>query len=206
MIKQALLAFVLSLIFIVPVFADTDSGLYNPKISAEDHFVRFINNTDAALSPSLNAQKYRELRPHQTSPYFLIKSDEIKFSDENYDFTGEIEQGGFYTLVIGAPMKLLPDQRVTDRTKAVIAFYNLSPLENISLKAKEGKVTVFENLEPITMQARDINATKIDMSIFNGAEKITALPDIILERGQHYSVIFDGTSAHIVPAEIDFNQ
>ena len=53
------------------------------------------------------------------------------------------------------------------------------------------------------MGTRDINPLEIDLSIAGeGMEAITIEP-IILERGNHYSIIYNGDKPFVVTAETD---
>ena len=54
------------------------------------------------------------------------------------------------------------------------------------------------------MQARDINPVKVDLSINdNKGEKSTILEPFIMERGNHYSVFYNGEKAFVVTAATD---
>jgi hypothetical protein len=185
-----------------PARADVDSGLYGPKISKEASFIRFVNLESDLISPQINNHKFPDLGVGEVSLYYEVKKTKINFSTQKKTFTENILQGQFYTLVVTDKPKLIKDNKSKDRTKAVIAFYNLSERNSLTLKVNN-KINVFSDVTAMSMEARDINAAKINLNIINGTEEFATVPDVILERGHHYSIIFDGKSAQFVQARID---
>ena len=84
-----------------------------------------------------------------------------------------------------------------NRAKATMALYNLSGKGPLTLKAKEGAVTVFDGVETKAMKARDMNPVKVDFSIYAGEENLQTIEPFIIERGNHYGILFDGKSASV---------
>lgn len=184
----------------VSVFAN-DQELYDPQISKNLVYVRFVNGGQADIRPSLNGKKYPMLLSGNVSAYYPADISTIKIGSY---FSENVEGGDFYTLVLDEPVWLVQDLKSTDRSKAVLAFYNLSEQDGVSLIANDN-VKVFENTQGESHHARLINGAKITLSVFHHGEIVTE-EDIVIERYNHYGVFYDGRSLQIVQAKIDHNR
>jgi alginate O-acetyltransferase complex protein AlgF len=178
-----------------------DEALYDPAISDDLVYIRILNHTEVETKPALNGKKYPNLKVGQLSPYYPHNISTIKIES---DFSKNVEKGSFYTLILDKPIWLVKDFQATDRRKAVLAFYNLSDQDGLSLKANKD-IKIFENLGNKSHQARFINEAKIDLFVEENNEIKAKLEDIIIERRNHYSVIYDGQSLHVEKASIYHN-
>ena len=198
MIKLLLLILTM---LISPAYADSDIGLYDDKISKDMSFVRFVNLVNIDINPKVNDHKFPVLNAHEVSPYYLLKKDKMEFIYGDKELIQDIDNGQFYTLIISDNPFFIKDKKNTDRTKAVIAFYNLSDRDNVSLKANN-KIDIFSNVGRKSMDARDINSTKLSLQVMGDIEVIGEITDVILERNQHYSVFFDGHNTQFIQSKI----
>lgn len=161
-----------------------------------------MNNHKGAIKPKLNSREYKALQSNQVSPYYPNDISTIKMEP---NFSQDIEKGNFYTLVVGDDVRVIKDMKSEDRTKAVIAFYNLSDKENLLLRANS-QINIFENVKAKSNASRKINAAKVKFSIMREGQALTELDDFIIERGNHYGVFYSGGEANIIKARIDFDQ
>ena len=180
--------------------ADTDFGLYDPVAPDGSAFVRFINMTDDEVTPQLNRKKFDALTNNQVSDYFVVPKGPVRFFVGDQKADHDIVAGKFYTVVNSKNIVVLEDIANNNRSKATIAFYNFSGISSLTLKAKGGAVNVLQDVESDSTKARDMNAVKIDFSIYNGEEFLVELSEEIIERGNHYSIFYDGTAAQFVTA------
>lgn len=185
------------------VMADTDEGLYDPVAPEGSAFVRFVNGDEDTVKASVNEKKHYGVNPFTATPYYVVKAGDVTLSINDKSAEQAIEEGSFYTVVEMEDVVVIQDAANDNRAKATVALYNLEDHGAVSLKAKEGTVTVIEAVEKGQNNARDINPVKIDLSITQDGDTSVALKPIILERGNHYSVFYSGGDTFIVRAETD---
>ena len=193
---QLLLTFLAVIVMCPAVWADEDAGLYDPVAPEGSAFVRFFNLTGGDITPKANGKAYNPLGKGEVSPYFVVPEGAIISGDIKEDALA----GEFYT-VINPKNIWIQDMPNTNRAKATIALYNLSDQPMLMLKAKDGEVMVLDDVKKDSAKARDMNAVKIDFSIYNGDEHLLTLPSQVIERGNHYSIFYDGVTADFVTAK-----
>lgn len=183
--------------------AGTDEGLYDPVAPKGSAFVRFVNIDDASHEIKANGKSYGSLDQNSASSYFVVKKGNAKFSIGSNAHSEEINEGQFYTVALGDDIKIIEDKSNDNETKSTLALYNLNGANPIQLKAKEGTVTVVDNVTKGAMNTRDINPVEIDLSVTGEGIEAIMLKSLIMERGNHYSIIYNGKSAFIVQAKTD---
>lgn len=200
LMKLFLFAFLILLSGCKETQADADVGLYDPIAPAGSAFVRFINLEEGNVVPIADSKKYDPLKRNEVSAYFVVKQGsrniELGSKKTNFDFT----EGEFYSVINLDNVSIIQDSGNTDRSKATIALYNFSDMDAVSLKAKGGTVDVLTDVVTKGTKARDMNALKIDFGVYQGSEIRANLDEVVLERGNHYSVIFNGKAAKMVTA------
>lgn len=182
------------------VWADQDAGLYDPQAPEGSAFVRFLNLEEQDIVPKVENKKYKRLGEGQVSVYFIVPEGAVEIVMGEQDVQGNIVSGAFYTAVHHETGFLLQDTANANRSKAVIAFYNLSDNPDLTLKARGGTVNVLEHVKKNATKARDMNAVKIDFSIYSGEENILSLAEEVIERGNHYSIFYDGEKVQFITA------
>ena len=197
---RLLFALILCLGVSVTAHANMDDGLYDPLPPEGSAFVRFINVAAEknAIQVGVNGKSYASLQKHEISPYFIVKqgSADVNFGDLKHQF--EAEAGKFYTVTGADDLKFIEDEANDNRTKSQILFYNLSNHENLSLKTKDGKVGILENIAQYESNSRQINPVKIEVAIFEGDTKIKDIEPQSLERGMAYSAIIFADNDEVV--------
>lgn len=188
------------LIFLFPTsgFAN-DEDLYDPKVNNKKAYIRIYNNIDDEQKPSLNGYKYPQLSKQSLSPYYPQNISKIKIQP---DFSYDVEKGGFYSVILDEPVWVIEDTRPENKAKAIIAFYNLSNKDNLNLVANNS-FPIFEDIEKRSGVDREINAAKINLAVIIEGEVLSQLNDVILERNNHYTVIYDGKGIQFITATID---
>ncbi len=179
---------------------DTDVGLYDPVAPDGSVFVRFVNITDMSQKAVISGKDFGAVSAGQVTDYFVMPQGKLEFviGDNNLDHN--MSEGDYGTVLIGENLSVVGDTANQDRAKATIAFYNFSETPNVTLKAKGGTVDVLSDVGAGETKARDMNAVKIDFGVYDGDKELAALSEEVIERGNHYSVIYDGQSAKIVTA------
>lgn len=197
---RILLGFIFCLLTTSVVQAQ-DDGLYAPKAPEGSAFIRFVNIGSDAVKITAHKKDYGDVGSMQASPYYVVPQGDVKFSVNNIEGQQAVVAGNYYTVVDHA--SVIQDKANTDRTKATLAFYNLTEGDVLTLKAKNGTVAVLDNVSAGNSTARNINPVKIDLSVHKDGIDVMAVEPFIMERGNHYSVFYNGKDAFVVTATVD---
>lgn len=198
--RLLLLSFLIVLTACKDSRADSDAGLYDPVAPAGSSFVRFLNLEDQSVVPKIGKKKYKALDQGQVSAYFPVPEGSVTIRFAGKELPSDLVAGDFYTAINGGAPFLIKDDANLNRSKVTIAFYNLSDIKILSLKVRGGSVEVLKDVQSNKMSAREMNAVKIDFSIFDGETNLISLDETVLERGNHYSIIYDGKTVQMVTA------
>ena len=120
----------------------------------------------------------------------------------------EYKEGQFYTLY---KHRIFADPLATNRAKALVVFYNLTDIQNLSLKTADGSIAIVENVGALKNDSREINAVRIGFSVHDENGEVASLEEKALDRGSSYSVFaFDEgeekVSLVFIRAETDTTQ
>ncbi len=184
--------------------AGADDGLYDPTAPDGSAFVRFLNMDNDEVTPSLNGKKFDALATKTQSAYFVAPQGTAKIALGGDVMSKEIVEEKFYTAVkSNGSVVWIEDHANNNRAKATIALYNFSSKDDLALKAKEGAVKVYDDVDASAMKARDMNPVKIDFGIYEGEESLIKIEPFIIERGNHYGIIYDGSEVKVITGAID---
>lgn len=185
-------------------YSDTDEGLYDPVAPEGSAFVRFVNMGEGISSISANNKKYDKINKYSASPYYVVPEGNISFVFNNNSLQKNIKAGSYYTISNADKIVIVKDIVNQNRAKATLDFYNYQSDSMATLKAKNGSITVLENVLSGEMKSRDINPVKIDLSIKSdkSLDDLVVEP-FIMERGNNYSVFYNGEKAFVVTAVTD---
>jgi alginate O-acetyltransferase complex protein AlgF len=191
--KKFLLASALAFSFIPAAYANMDSGLYDPAPPEGSAFVRFLSERNAAGSQEAkaNGKSYDYLSYKDITSYFVIPHGTVNASVGTATSAFTADEGEFYTIVYtdtGA-LNVKTDPKNENSAKSQIIFYNLGNSSNYSLKTADGKVEIIPPLPTGETGEREINAVKVDLAVFDGANKIKDLGTISLERAKSYTLV-----------------
>lgn len=202
-------AFLLSLIIVfssLPAHADKDKGLYDPRPPAGSSFVRFFNAANKPIAPSIGGKSYGEIPAAAASAYYVQKQGSVNFSAGLKVLPLTLEADAFYTVITdddGTPY-LHKDTVSDDPAKAMLVLYNISSPTALALRAKDGMVTVVDNVGKGKSAYRGINAVKVDLNVTGEGEKIVhRFEPFILEQGRTYSIFFVNGKTVMVKGETD---
>jgi len=182
-----------------------DEGLYAPVAPAGSAFVRFMNVSPQPLDTKIKNKEYGAVNSGEVSPYYVVPQGDVAIMIGDKTLNKAVTEKNYYTAYFnGVSAAVIDDAGVTNPAKAVLALYNVGEVaQAIDLKAKAGAVDVVKGVTKGATGSRDINPVKIDLSVAGeGMEAITLEP-IIMERGFHYSIVFDGKKAFIATASTD---
>lgn len=205
-----MLAFLIPVSLSIPAMAQ-DEALYDPAAPAGSAFVRFINagQDEIFQAPTVSGKTYEKVGFHGVSPYYPVKAGKIAAGLGGAMSTEKIESGAFYTVILnGVTLSTIKDEPITDVTKAMILFYNLSTRPNLSLKTEDGKVEIVAATEPGKSGFRAINPVPVKTAVYDGEIKVTDIGEAALKRNESTAMIlFQGADqmlkASVVQATTD---
>jgi alginate O-acetyltransferase complex protein AlgF len=181
-----------------PVFAQ--DALYDPEPPAGSAFVRVVNATDVALTPSIGERTYDAIEGRATSSYRVVTQGEQGLVGAGSGDMLSFEAGGFYTVAVlpGGSVVTLTDPVLESRSKALVLFYNLADGTR-DLKTADGTVPLIEGVATGASGSRLVNGIKVDLAAFVGEAAGDPIPAIQLERGNAYTFIVmpDGKPAWV---------
>lgn len=189
-------------------FAGADDGLYDPVAPEGSAFVRYVNADTEEAAPSVNGKSYDNVAFATVTPYYVVpKGDaDIKFGAGSTKQA--VEASKFYTAVLQkGTVKVITDTVSANRAKAQLALYNLTDKATATLKAND-KIEVVKDVAAGSVGVFDVNAMKIKLAVFSGADSLGDAGEQNLERGFSYGVFAiakaDGTTQVVaVKAETD---
>ncbi|MEZ5667937.1 MAG: alginate O-acetyltransferase AlgF [Alphaproteobacteria bacterium] len=197
------------LIAAAPALAQ-DEGLYDPAPPPGAAFVRVINlaGGDAAEEVTIGQNFAGSVAALQASPYYVVEERETAIALGDAEATAEIEPGRFFSVVAragadGLAVTTLEDTPNTDRTKAQLALYNLTPEADVDLVTADDKVVVFDDVGPDSAQYRTVNAVTIGLAVKVNGTVVATFDAVPLERGMAFGFLVggDGPSVEMVRAE-----
>jgi len=191
-----MLKFLLALLIVMPSLsiASEDEGLYPDAPPVNAAFVRVINQSGAVMNDaSLSGISLGDVDAMTVTEYAVLTEgeSEIKLGDKTLNHT--LVAGDYYTVASkGDTLIILGDQKVENPTKALIAVYNLSDIENISFVSTTHNADIFKDVVSGTSNARDINAVSIGVGIKNDDVVVAEISDVKLERQVATSIFIVG--------------
>ncbi|MDB5477780.1 MAG: hypothetical protein JWM96_275 [Alphaproteobacteria bacterium] len=212
--KKLFAVFILILSFAAVSVRAEDEGLYDPVPPPGSAFVRFVNaQSDAKeLKPAIHGKEYNAIKQGEVGPYVPAKKGDESFKFGGAEAKESLEEGTSYTVILkGGALAVLKDEAIANQAKAMIAFYNLSSVENLSLKTDDGKVAIIPPVATGKSGYREINAVKVNLAVYNGDAKAADVAPIALRRREPTAVVAmdkeGGTVAtQIVQAKTDTTQ
>jgi alginate O-acetyltransferase complex protein AlgF len=104
-----------------------------------------------------------------------------------------LKRGKFYTAAIEpGGVRLLENERYTNRLKALVIVYNLIDGTTLSLKTPDGRGVV-EDVKANAFGTREVNAVKVSLALFDGQKKVADVRPMNLERGRAFSLFVAGS-------------
>jgi len=213
-VKKSVSIFVALLgLMVFPSYAQ-DAGLYDPAPPAGSAFVRFINlgAKNEACKPDIRGKSYDSIDQNKVGPYVPAKSGDAELKLDAASAKETLEEGGYYTVVYrGDALSVIKDDAIKNPVKSMVAFYNLTPRNDISLKTADGKVDVIKSLASGKSGYREINAVTVKLVVYDGARKAVTLKPIILKRREPTAIIVRETAngklaVRVVAAKTDTTQ
>jgi alginate O-acetyltransferase complex protein AlgF len=185
-----------------------DEGLYDPAPPSGSAFVRFVNADDAPAQPEAKGKKHARISTGVISPYYPVAAGQTDLKLGESTASQDIEEGAFYTAILkDAGLTIVKDQSPENPAKAVLAFYNLTDKEELSLKTDDGKVEIIPATGAGESGYREVNGVEIKAAAYDGSKKVADAGPVDLKRGKASAVLVtqegDAFKASAVQAETE---
>lgn len=201
-------AFIMLACLVMPALAQAgEDALYAAEAPDGAAFVRVVNASVSGNLPEVQiGDKFiRDIEPVTASSYIYLPEGTYKITIGKKTEPLVMEKNQFYTAVVlsSGELKILKDKAFKNPRKALISFYNLTDSNGVGLKTSDGKVSVIDPVDALSVASREINAVKVSLGAFNDGETVAKANPVSLQRGKVFSffVIDTGGSPRLIVAE-----
>lgn len=170
-----------------------DEGVYGPVAPPNSAFVRVFNATaQPELQARIGDKTLDEIPAYGASEFVFLPPGKYTLTAGAASQAVSLQANKFYTAALeGKALRLMDNERYTNRLKALVIVYNLVDGSTLSLKTPDGR-PVIENVGPDSSASREVNAVKVNLALYDGAKKITDVKPMNLERGRAFSLFVAG--------------
>lgn len=170
-----------------------DEGVYGPVAPPNSAFVRVFNATaQPELQAKIADKTMDEIPAFGASEFVFLPPGKYTLTVGAASQPVTLQANKFYTAALeGKELKVLDNERFTNRLKALVIVYNLVDGSTLSLKTPDGR-PVIENVGANSIGSREVNAVKVNLALFDGAKKVADVKPMNLERGRAFSLFVAG--------------
>lgn len=178
--------------------ASQDEGLYPNLPPSNAAFVRVINQSGTIMNDvTLSGISLGIIKEKNVTDYIVAQSGLADIIINKKLLNHTLMAGQYYTVgFLFNDLIILSDQEIVNPTKAVIAFYNMSDNDNLSLVSTTHDVNIFNDINIGKKDSREINAIPIGVAIKNGDSLIKKITNIKLQRQMVTSIFVIGENGN----------
>ena len=171
-----------------------DEGVYGPAAPPDAAFVRVFNATaQPELEARVGDKVLDEVPAFGASDFVFVPEGSHALVAGKVNQKVSLKRGVFYTAAIEpGGVRLLENERYTNRLKALVIVYNLIDGTTLSLKTPDGRGVV-EDVKANAFGTREVNAVKVSLALFDGQKKVADVRPMNLERGRAFSLFVAGS-------------
>lgn len=162
-----------------------DGSLYAPPPPADAAAVRALTATGGAAALQVGTVTL-QAKPGKPTGYRNVKQGQLAVKIGGQTIAKPFAAGRYYSLVAGnfgrEKFRVYADPKPS-LSKATIVFYNLSSMDQVSLKTADGKITLQQNVAHGASVSREVNPLKVGFAVFHGAKKLGTIAPVQLRRG-----------------------
>lgn len=172
-----------------------EEALYEPLAPPGSAFVRVFNASPGdELDARLGDQDIADIAAYAGSAYVFLPAGRQTLTIGAQTLPVTLAPDVSYTAVYdGARIQMVEGPRFGNRLKAHVSLYNLLGGDVLSLKTADGMTPVLEGVAPGASAAREVNAVKVNLAVYEGATKLGDAKPIALERGKSFSLFVAGS-------------
>ncbi|WP_426152059.1 alginate O-acetyltransferase AlgF [Pseudomonas sp. DC3000-4b1] len=177
-------------------FAGGDGALYKTA-PAGSAFVRVYNAGGQEITPSVGTAKFKGVSPASASAYSYLPGGSYTAQLGSQSLPVNLASNKYYTVVGGTSQpKLVEESKFDNKQKARVDVQNLTD-KPLTLKTADGKTEVVAAVAAGGSGSREMNPVKVNLALFDGANKVVDLKPVALERGQFTSLFVTGSGSNV---------
>jgi hypothetical protein len=181
MISYTQLIVMLMLLAVCMMSNADDAALYD-KAPKGSSFIRVISLSTTPMSVRLGDRNIQAQSYCSASEFLYLPAGQYSQTIGDISWSGEFEEDGIYSLVISdAEIWLLKEPKATHSRKGVLAVYNFSDYQSISVRTSEGGRLVFRELPKGQLVYRQVNPIKIGLSAYADEQRLHDSAPVIFQ-------------------------
>ena len=176
-----------------------EAALYAPSAPAGSAFIRAFNADTQNLDIRLGNLSLNDIDTRTSSDFSYLPAGSYNASSGSQTLPVKLASAQHYTLVQlpGGQLQLRDEPAFSNKQKALVRLQNLSD-SALSLKTADGKTEVIPQVAGKASGEREINPLKVRLALYAGANKISDLEPLVLERGELVCLYVTGSGANLV--------
>ncbi|MGK2911120.1 MAG: alginate O-acetyltransferase AlgF [Sphingobium sp.] len=180
-----------------------DGSLYAPPPPADAAAVRALTVTGGAAAMQVGPVAL-QAKPGMPTGYRHVKQGQLPVKIGGQTIAKPFAAGRYYSVVAGnfgkEKFRVYADPKPS-LSKATIVFYNLSSMDQVSLKTADGKITLQQNVAHGASVSREVKPLKVGFAVFQGAKKLGTVAPVQLRRGASLGIFLTQTGTpHVFSA------
>jgi alginate O-acetyltransferase complex protein AlgF len=205
--KRLILGLSMTLGLISVTASAQDGSLYAPPPPADAAAVRALTLIPGAATTIQVGLVKLQARAGLPSGYHYVKQGQVPVKVAGQEAGQEAAKpfaaGRYYSIVAGnfgrEKFRIYTDPKPS-LSKATIVFYNLSALDQVSLKTADGKITLQQGVAHGASVSRDVNPLRVGFAVFQGAKKLGVIAPVQLRRGATLGIFLTQGSPQVFSA------
>ncbi len=171
-----------------------DEGAYGPVAPPNSAFLRVFNATaQAELEARVGDKAMTDIGAFAASEFVYLPAGKYTLTVGAASQSVTLKSNKYYTAALaGKEIRLLENERYSNRLKSLLIVYNLVDGSTMSLKTPDGRGVV-ENVAANSFGTREVNAVKVKLALFEGPKQVAEVKPMNLERGRAFSLFVAGS-------------
>ena len=160
-----------------------EAALYDnaPEGSA---FIRVISLMDTPLSLTIGDKQLHSEDYCRASEFVYLPAGQYQQYLNGRLWQANLKPKAIYSLVVSSSDTwLIQEPEVNSTRKGMLAVYNFTSYQSLSIRTRKGGMAVFKQLPQGENIFRSVNPIKIDLAAFTNDEHLLDTPSVIFQAG-----------------------
>lgn len=158
-----------------------DAALYD-KAPEGSAFIRVISLSSVPMTVRLGERNIQAQDYCSASEFVYLPAGQYTQDIGNIQWTGVVEENSIYSLVISdAEIWLLKEPKAVSSRKGVLAVYNFSDHQSISVRTSQDGRLVFRELPKGQLVYRQVNPVKVGLSAYADDQRLLDTAPVIFQ-------------------------
>jgi Alginate O-acetyl transferase AlgF len=161
-------------------------------------FIRLISLTESPLLMTFADKQLRSDVYCRASEFVYLPAGQYQQSLNGRLWTSDLKPNAIYSLVVSAnDTWLIQEPQVNSTRKGMLAVYNFTSYDSLSIRTRKGGMAVFKQLLQGENVFRSVNPIKIDLSAFSKDQHLLDAAPVIFQAGVLSSLFLCGRDKNI---------